>query len=583
MRRPFVSCAAAATVHVVIIWWWFLLGLTNNMPYLIMLASAKYMSEGGTATVYICTTVPGLLVKLSSSYWFDRVGYRPRLAMATLCMAVAFVTTSYFCRELPSSPHHQDEDAPADDGVLAEAEEEEDSSTSSTSRSTRMLLVGQLCGVAVVSVQIGLGEASLLALAGKLDNDAAAAAAATFTTIASNLSGDGVMRIDDNEPAYKKQSNHTNIRLLAFASGTGLAGFLGYLWKVALTEWFGWSVSRMLLAGLLIAVCYWTVFCQAINNSSVSLLGEEAQQHQLVPHSDNDAEMTMATATTNLNHGDNLNHGEHEMVPWGRFGKKDSDIIDTVTNDGDGSESETTRLARRDAHEIATQGSNDSLDTRNDETFHNQQTHSSEPFFTDEATATTTVRSIPEMSVPERFYLVLSLWPYAVPLFVVYAAEYACQAGAWTAIGFPTVDSVTARAQFYTQSNWLYQAASFVARSSGVCCTVPLWGLWLLPVLQLGNLVFFAVTAATHGVFYQEGLLLAASLYTGFLGGAVYVQGYKRIVADMPAAHTEFALSTTCVAEALGVLVADVAGLFLQSCLYQWNGVPGALVDCPVR
>ncbi len=53
----------------------------------------------------------------------------------------------------------------------------------------------------------------------------------------------------------------------------------------------------------------------------------------------------------------------------------------------------------------------------------------------------------------ERFKLVLSLWPYTIPLFTVYAAEYVIQAGVWSSIGFP-VTSATARAQFYQYSNW---------------------------------------------------------------------------------------------------------------------------------
>ena len=34
--------------------------------------------------------------------------------------------------------------------------------------------------------------------------------------------------------------------------------------------------------------------------------------------------------------------------------------------------------------------------------------------------------------------------------------------------------------------------------------------------------------------------------------------------------------------ESLGVLVADVTGLFLQSCLYQVHLLDGAVVQCPV-
>jgi len=112
-------------------------------------------------------------------------------------------------------------------------------------------------------------------------------------------------------------------------------------------------------------------------------------------------------------------------------------------------------------------------------------------------------------------------------------------------------------------------------------------GLWIMPGLQLLNLILFSTTAATgaasvQGLLYHRSILLVASLYTGLLGGAVYVHGYKRIVADVPAAYTEFCLAATSVAEGLGVLAADIAGLFLQSCLYEKNGLQGALVQCPL-
>lgn len=43
--------------------------------------------------------------------------------------------------------------------------------------------------------------------------------------------------------------------------------------------------------------------------------------------------------------------------------------------------------------------------------------------------------STPKMTARERLRLSLSLWPFTVPLFAVYFAEYSMQSGAWTAIG----------------------------------------------------------------------------------------------------------------------------------------------------
>ncbi len=51
------------------------LGLMNNASYVIMLAAAKDISEGGTALVFIANIVPSLAIKLSAPYWFDKVSY----------------------------------------------------------------------------------------------------------------------------------------------------------------------------------------------------------------------------------------------------------------------------------------------------------------------------------------------------------------------------------------------------------------------------------------------------------------------------------------------------------------------------
>ena len=69
----------------------------------------------------------------------------------------------------------------------------------------------------------------------------------------------------------------------------------------------------------------------------------------------------------------------------------------------------------------------------------------------------------------------------------------------------------------------------------------------------------------------------------GLLGGGVYVSGYCRVNSDLPRSMREFALATVSVADTFGIVVADISGLFLQSCLYQRNAIEGAVVQCPLR
>ena len=66
-------------------------------------------------------------------------------------------------------------------------------------------------------------------------------------------------------------------------------------------------------------------------------------------------------------------------------------------------------------------------------------------------------------TVKARFLFARTLWPYMVPLFLVYFAEYAMQSGTWAAIGFPVTDEESRKA-FYQKANWVYQGGVFVSR-----------------------------------------------------------------------------------------------------------------------
>ncbi len=60
------------------------------------------------------------------------------------------------------------------------------------------------------------------------------------------------------------------------------------------------------------------------------------------------------------------------------------------------------------------------------------------------------------------------------------------------------------------------------------------------------------------------------------------MQGYSRINTDLPISLREFAISSASVADGLGILLADILSLFIQSCIYEKNGVEGAVVSCPL-
>jgi battenin len=177
------------------VYFWFL-GLLNNASYVIMIACAKNISEGGTAMVFLANEGPSLLVKLSAPYWFDHVSYQRRMLLATLAMISSFSLVAF---------------------------------NSSESYSGKFTLAWSLLGVALGSFQGGLGEASLLALAGKCDGE---------TTSTSS----------------KAQC------LSCFSSGTGMAGVFGFFWKWLWTDFLGFSVSKMLWLAMILPAGYWATF-----------------------------------------------------------------------------------------------------------------------------------------------------------------------------------------------------------------------------------------------------------------------------------------------------------------------------------
>ena len=111
----------------VLVWFW-ILGVLNNSSYVIMIASAKSISSGGVALVYISAIIPGMMMKMTAPFWFDRVGYFARLTAATTFMVGSFALVG-----------------PLSFGRMGT----------------------QLCGVLLCSLQSSLGEASLLALASR--------------------------------------------------------------------------------------------------------------------------------------------------------------------------------------------------------------------------------------------------------------------------------------------------------------------------------------------------------------------------------------------------------------------------------
>lgn len=329
-----------------------------------------------------------------------------------------------------------------------------------------------------------------------------------------------------------------------------MAGVFGFFWKWLWNDYWDFSLSTTLwLALFLVASGYWCCF-QYVHNTR-NVYHNHHHDHPPPPHDHHDHHYRSGIAVDDEHDYDHEHCHDHDVAEERRS------AANQQQQEAFENHPEDEGVLVRDAA-VPLSG----LEGRDN--------------------PAVVVPAIRDLTPLQRFWLVLTLWPYMIPLFAVYAAEYALQSGTWTAIGFPS-DSVSARDQFYEFSNWMYQVGVFLSRSSGTLFTAPLWTLWLMPCLQCANLGLFSYVASHPTTpFYQPAILYTGAFYTGILGGAVYIHGYKRICLDIhPIDHREFSLSATSVAEGFGVLVADSIGLVIQACLYQVNGLDGALVSCP--
>lgn len=180
------------------------LGVLNNMPYVVMIAGAKSISEGGTALVFVCNVLPSLCIKLTAPYWFDKVSYSKRFKVASCLMSASFLLVAVF-GSLESNRTYNDENA----------------------KGLNFNVFMQLLGVGLCSAQGGLGEASLLALSAKVEN-------ISSENISNDVARDESGLIDEQLCDEDLQAQPTNtfeckssLNIAAFSSGTGLAGVFG--------------------------------------------------------------------------------------------------------------------------------------------------------------------------------------------------------------------------------------------------------------------------------------------------------------------------------------------------------------------
>lgn len=161
------------------------------------------------------------------------------------------------------------------------------------------------------------------------------------------------------------------------------------------------------------------------------------------------------------------------------------------------------------------------------------------------------------------------LFPYMLPLLLVYVAEYTINQGVSPTLLFPLESSpFTEFRDFYPMYGFLYQLGVFISRSS--IAFIRIRHLYLPSFLQVGNLILLTL----HAMFFfipSVYVVFIVIFWEGLLGGAVYVNTFAEIMENIPASEREFSLGATSVSDSAGICLAGLIGLSIEPrlCAYQ--------------
>lgn len=342
--------------------------------------------------------------------------------------------------------------------------------------------------------------------------------------------------------------NSPKATITMWSSGTGAAGIFGYLWVNSFHVFGGFSFFTTLMMAQITVIAFLAAFF-------VLLESPEARARQVKELITADEQLVGAamdaldSSQPNFSSYLSLSGSGTENVEEASAAAAGAPSGGRTTSDRNALESnETTGLLHQDMNPLNVQ-------------------------YTPPRHALHKSSKASRMSTQERFSQFLSLWPYTVPLFLVYAAEYVMQAGVWVSIGIPDVGSAENRQKFYSLSNLMYQTGVFLSRSSGMLWSANRKILWIMPLAQVGLLVLFVSVAVTH--FWYSWMLLLPAGCAGLLGGAVYVNAFTLLAREVEPQYREFSLGAASVADSAGIAVADIAAIFVQGCLYKANGLVG--------
>ncbi|XP_048253040.1 battenin-like isoform X1 [Haliotis rufescens] len=162
----------------------------------------------------------------------------------------------------------------------------------------------------------------------------------------------------------------------------------------------------------------------------------------------------------------------------------------------------------------------------------------------------------PVISLKGKAALVIPLLKYMIPLSLVYFAEYFINQGLHELLYFNNI--WLSKSEQYRWYQVDYQIGVFISRSSVNCFEIR--KLWILPILQFGNLAVL-LTQIFYRYIPNIWIIIAIVFFEGLLGGGAYVNTFYRIRKEIAPEVREFSLGVATVGDAVGIAVAGAAAI----------------------
>lgn len=162
------------------------------------------------------------------------------------------------------------------------------------------------------------------------------------------------------------------------------------------------------------------------------------------------------------------------------------------------------------------------------------------------------------------------LYPFMLPLMLVYFAEYLINQGITPVLLFPLKDHSILFRKYrdqYVLYGTMYQLGVLISRSSGNYMRIK--NVWFLSILQVVNL-FMLLIEALYFPIESVYFIVICSFYEGLLGGSSYVNVFlnvNEIYSTSSSQKREFCMGVVTISDSLGILFAALTGLVLEPSL----------------